>query len=159
MTEQQNDPVLTLRWLERLAHCIATGKQPPYYLSLWLLQNLTPVIETNGEVSLDQSFGIRRHGGITPANAAKNSQRDDMLRHLHRIHPEWSGAVPSIASRRMRKAFEFYEIGRWKREKSALAAPSAEPFTTFWRILNSGMRMPQEARLRQILEREIQEGV
>ncbi|QXC50947.1 hypothetical protein KHC17_10450 [Agrobacterium salinitolerans] len=124
-----------------------------------MLQGLTPVVETAGEVSLDQAFGTRRHGGITPANAQKNSQRDAMLRHLRGIHPEWCDLVPTIASRRMRKAFELYEAGRWKREKAAFAAPSAEPFTTFWRILNAGMRMPQEARLRQILDSEIREGV
>jgi hypothetical protein len=154
-----NDPTVTLRWLGQVAQYVAAGRPLPYHLSLFVLQGLSPFLETAGEVSLDQAFGTRRHGGISISNAAKNAQRDDMLRHLRNIHPEWSVLAPSVASRRMRQAFERYEAGRWKREKSATSAPSSEPFTTFWRVLNAGMRMPQEARLRQILEREIQEAV
>lgn len=159
MTKSSNDPAMTLRMLGQITHFVAAGRPLPYHLALFLVQGIAPVVESAGETSLDQSFGTRRHGGISAANAAKNAQRDAMLRHLRSIHPEWSNLVPSIASRRMRKAFELYEAGRWKREKSTFSAPSAEPFTTFWRILNAGMRMPQEARLRQILENEIQEGV
>lgn len=159
MNKSGTDPKTTLRWLGQVAQYVAAGRPLPYHLSLFMLQGLSPFLETAGEVSLDQAFGTRRHGGISISNAAKNAQRDDMLRHLHNIHPEWSALAPSVASRRMRQAFERYEAGRWKREKSATSAPSSEPFTTFWRVLNAGMRMPQEARLRQILEREIQEAV
>ena len=159
VTKAGTDPKTTLRWLGQIAQHVEAGRPLPYHLSLFLLQGLSPFLETAGEISLDQAFGTRRHGGISAANAVKNAQRDDMLRHLRNIHPEWSEMVPSVASRRMRQAFERYEAGRWKREKSATSAPSSEPATTFWRVLNAGMRMPQEARLRQILEREIQEAV
>lgn len=159
MTKSSRDPAMTLRLLGQVTHFVAAGRPLPYHLALFVLQGIAPVVDTAGEISLDQSFGTRRHGGISASNAAKNAERDDMLRHLRNVHPEWHELVPSIASRRMRKAFDHYESGRWKRERAVVAAPSAEPFTTFWRILNAGMRMPQEARLRQILEHEIQEGI
>lgn len=156
MNSQRNNPNKTLRWLGWVAEHIATGKRLPHFLELYLFQRLKLVLDTNGAVSLDQAFGLRCQGGISPAKAVKNAERNDMLRHLRNEHPEWSQLVPSIASRRMRAAFERYEAVRWKREEFAAAAPSAEPFTTFWRIQKAGMKMPQEARLRQILEDEIQ---
>ncbi|MEJ1173180.1 hypothetical protein WA845_02945 [Agrobacterium sp. CMT1] len=159
MTKPCNDPVVTLRLLGQVTRYLASGQKLPYHLEIFLIQGLTPFVETAGEVSLDQSFGTRRHGGITTSNAARNARRDDMLRRLRDQHIEWCDLPASVASRRMRRSFETYEAGRWKRDRNAIAAPSTEPAATFWRVLNSGTRMPQTDRLRQILEQGIQEGL
>jgi hypothetical protein len=98
-------PETTLRWLGYVAECAASGKPIPHFLAIFLTQGLSPYLESAGAVSLDQSFGTRRHGGITTSNAAKNARRDDLLRQLRDQHAEWCDLPASVASRRMRRAF------------------------------------------------------
>nr|KZA99970.1 hypothetical protein A4A59_19535 [Rhizobium leguminosarum] len=126
----------------------------PYPVKLFLINGLSAFLVDGGEPSLDKAFGFRRQGGVSPRRAASNTRRNDILLHLKQSHPEWSALSPAVASRRMRKAFDQYEAGRWKRERHSLAAPSAEPYASFWRLLRDEMRMPQVDRLREILSTE-----
>ncbi|NKJ79645.1 DUF1896 domain-containing protein [Rhizobium leguminosarum] len=126
----------------------------PYLEKMLLVEGISAFLEGGGQVTLDQAFGFRRPGGVSIRRAASNKMRNDILLHLKQSHPEWSGLAPAVASRRMRKAFDQYEAGRWKRERDSLAAPSAEPYASFWRLLRDDMRMPQIDRLREILSTE-----
>ena len=122
----------------------------------FLLSGLEVFLSASSSVSLDQALGLRSRGGISARTVLRNEERDDFLRHLAREHHAWSSLPPSLAARQIRRAFEIYETGRWCRDRNAAVAPVAEPYTTFWRLLKAGMRMPQQKRLSQILDMEIQ---
>ncbi|QND48391.1 hypothetical protein HB780_22535 [Rhizobium lusitanum] len=64
MNKSGNDPTVTLRWMGQIAQHVAADRPLPCHLSLFLLQGLSPFLETAGEVSVDQAFGTRRHGSI-----------------------------------------------------------------------------------------------
>ncbi|WP_430439719.1 hypothetical protein [Shinella sp.] len=113
-------------------------------------------LSPSSTVSLDQAFGLRSRGGVSPRVVLLNDERDALLRHLRREHDAWSSQPSSLAARQMRRAFDSYETGRWLRERNASIAPITEPHATFWRLLKAGMRMPQQKRLSQILDVEIQ---
>lgn len=107
-------------------------------------------------MTLDQAFGLRSRGGPSVRAVVLNEERDKLLRHLVRDHDRWSLLTPRLAARQVRTAFSKYEASRWLTERRQKNAPLSEPDATFWRILKLGARMPQEKRLSQIVDLEIQ---
>lgn len=122
----------------------------------FLVSGIEVYLSASAAVSLDQALGLRSRGGVSPRMVLLNDERDALLRHLAREFHSWSSLPPSLVARQMRRAFETYETGRWLRERNATIAPVMEPYATFWRLLKEGMRMPQQKRLSQILDVEIQ---
>ncbi len=121
----------------------------------FFLKGIEGVLSDRSPGSLDQAFGLKSRGGASIRTTLLNNERDALLRHLAREEFSWSQLPASLVAKQMRRAFEAYQAGRWRREKSAVAAPAIEPNATFWRLLRAGMRMPKERRLCQILD-EIQ---
>lgn len=120
-----------------------------------LSKGLEGFLSPGSPTSLDQALGLRSRGGASVRTTILNTERDALLRHLAREDAAWCRFPASLAAKEMRRAFDNYERGRWRREGSASVAPAFEPNATFWRLLKAGMRMPQERRLSQILN-EIQ---
>jgi len=121
----------------------------------FLSKRLEGFLSPGSRTSLDRALGLRSRGGASVRTTILNEERDALLRHLAREHEVWCRFPASLAAKEMRRAFDKYERGRWLREKSANIAPAVEPNATFWRLLKTGMRMPQDRRLSQILD-EIQ---
>ncbi|MBN9055473.1 MAG: hypothetical protein J0H80_17300 [Rhizobiales bacterium] len=122
----------------------------------FILNGLEAFLSASSVASLDHALGLRSRGGASVRTVLRNEERDYFLRHLAREHHAWSFLPPSLAARQMRRAFDVYEAGRWCRDRSADIAPVTEPHATFWRLLKADMRMPQQKRLSQILDMEIQ---
>lgn len=122
----------------------------------FLVSGIEVYLSSSSGVSLDQALGLRSRGGVSVRRTLQNNERDDLIRHLVREHPVWGAEPPTIAARKVRHAFEAYESSRWLRDRHAAIAPISEPQATFWRLLKEDMRMPQQKRLSQILDMEIQ---
>lgn len=121
----------------------------------FLASSLGAFLSCENVTTLDQAFGLRSRGGASVQTMLRIDERDRLLRHLVREHATWSLLPASTAAKKLRREFDLYEAGRWKRERRAALAPSTEPQATFWRLLRSEVRMPQQKRLCQILELEI----
>lgn len=122
----------------------------------FLVSGIEIYLSSNSGVSLDQALGLRSRGGVSVQRTLQNDERDDLIRHLVREHPVWAFDPPTTAARKVRHAFDAYESNRWLRDRNAALAPITEPQATFWRLLKDDMRMPQQKRLSQILDVEIQ---
>jgi len=113
----------------------------------------------DGEASLDTVSVLRKRGGVSPDRAEGLRERDGLLRALWQGHEEFSELPPYAASRLMHLSAKRYEASRWPRERTAIIAPTAEPASTWWKILKSGMAIPAQRRLQQVLATEIQSDV
>lgn len=100
-----------------------------------------------------------RHQYTEGERAALFAVADGLLRALWQGHEEFSELPPYAASRLMHLSAKRYEASRWPRERTAIIAPTAEPASTWWKILKSGMPIPAQKRLQQVLATEIQSNV
>lgn len=106
------------------------------------------------EARLSRALGLRTRGGLSPARASALARRDELLRRLWKVTPSWQHLGESSAGRLMALSASRYELSRWPRERRNLAAPSAEPAATWWRILRSDVPIPRGPRIAQILREE-----
>jgi hypothetical protein len=116
-------------------------------------------LETGQPASLDQSLGLKSWGGVSPARSAAISRRNRLLKRIWMQLPHLNGLSASAAARVMSIDAKRYEERCWSRDQHMLTAPGNEPSATWWRILQSGLPVPQAKRLTQILQMEIQDHV
>ncbi|MBU1550200.1 MAG: hypothetical protein KJ947_11595 [Alphaproteobacteria bacterium] len=108
-------------------------------------------LDAQGDVPLDRALGLRKWGGVSVARAVALSDRDGLLINIWQGQTEWRSLSPLAAARMMKLSADRYESGRWPRERDQVTAPAAEPAATWWRILQSGVAIPDVRRLQQIL--------
>jgi len=101
--------------------------------------------------SLDRTIGLRTRGGVSPSRRDALETRDRSILRLWRIVPEWTDVHPVAVSRMMRQSADKYIRSRWLRDRDAITAPPSEPAATWWKILQSGIAIPGQRQLRNIL--------
>lgn len=106
-------------------------------------------LDSGAQEPLGRALKLQTRGGISPAQALTLSTRDRALRRLYEeCWPDFSAAK---AAKLMAESFFAYETRRWPRESDHIAAPSAEPAATWWRLLREDTPPPTWERIRQIL--------
>lgn len=109
--------------------------------------------------SLDQSLGLKRHGGVSTSKAVAKAKRDQLIIELAQSYGPWVGKPHSLVSQEMYRSFVRYEQSRWKREQSSGVAPHGEPSSSFWRLKRAGLSLPKPDHLRKILSLGFQDPV
>ncbi len=147
-------PAEMVKALRELHECLETNKPVPLEVSAIVappLGSALSALDSGFPASLDHHLGLKRHGGVSTSKALDNAKRDGLIRHLVSHSPQWQGKPISVISREMCTAFDRYDAGRWKRDRSSHSAPHDEPFSTFWKLKRDGLRMPGQNHLRKIL--------
>lgn len=148
--------------LRELHRCLEVNEPVPTHVGAIVAPGLgaaLAAIDSGQQASLDQTLGLRRHGGVSANKAVANAEREALLRSLVWASPEWRNKPVASVSRELIAAFVRYETGRWKRERSARRAPHDEPFATFWKLKQSGLRLPGPEHLRKILSLVFQDPI
>lgn len=162
LTATDVTPAKMVKALRELHQCLARNKPVPVEVCALVapaLGSALSAFESGLPASLDHSLGLKRHGGVSTGKALINAERDQMIRQLAHSLPQWAGKPHSVIGREMSKEFDRYVAGRWKREGLTGSAPTGEPFSTFWRLKQSGSRMPGAEQIRKILSLVIQDPV
>lgn len=147
-------PAKMVKALRELYECMERNQPVPADVCALVAPGIgstVSALESGQPASLDQSLGLKRHGGISASKALANAERDRLIQQLVHRSPQWMGKPISVISRELSLAFNRYETGRWKRERSANSAPQEEPFSTFWRLKRADHRIPGPNHLRKIL--------
>ncbi|WP_421477501.1 hypothetical protein [Agrobacterium tumefaciens] len=138
--------------LRVLRQCLENGIAVPSEISSKVLPGLDgyfAAIDQGEAASLDQSLGLKRHGGVTARKAAAKAERDLLLQNLARSR--WLRQSPAVAGRQMHAEFLRYEKTRWIRDRRNTSPPAPEPDCTFWQLLRRQSRVPGPDHLRKIL--------
>lgn len=131
-------------------HLMGDSRIPEQSRAL-LLDALNLSIASGFEVPIEDALGLKKWGGVSPLQKMKLNRRDQRIRKLWSVVPEWKELSPAAAAKAMATSASRYQSDRWPRERKAVDAPSAEPAATWWKILRTDECIPGERRLAQIL--------
>lgn len=103
---------------------------------------------------LPAALRVRARGGVSHTRRELLAERDALLRRLHQ-GTTYADLSPLAAAKLITQDFKTYERRRWARESKGYEAPAVEPVATFWRLLRTGMKMPNPKYLKRILENPV----
>lgn len=130
----------------------------------WTWANPYPSIRAGGALilrALDEhrrgepfgrALGLEPAAGLVARTAIGLAERNTLIRSARASVPEWAAAPPRQAARAIVAAFRRYETTTWLHDRDRHTAPAGDAArAAFWRILRSGLPMPDAPRVAQLL--------